>query len=102
MDMYSYLKQGALKNALVFTAGATIFAIAQANPVVPPPLPTASHMVRQHAGENPDEIQRSKRAHHHKGHHKKDVTRDDTLDDVPDDKDTRHGNGKEIAPPKSK
>lgn len=100
--MYSYLKQGALKNALVFSAGAAIFVVAQANTVVPPPLPTGSHMVRQHAGVNPDEVKRNKRAHHHKGHNKKDVTRDDTIDDVPHDKDTEHGSGKKIAPPKSK
>lgn len=100
--MYSYLKQGALKNALVFSAGAAIFVVAQANTVVPPPLPTGSHMVRQHAGASPDEVARNKRAHHHNGHHKKDVTRDDTLDDAPDDKNTGQGNGKQIAPPKSK
>jgi hypothetical protein len=108
MYMYSYSKQSALKNALVFSAGAAIFLAANANTVVPPPLPTGSHMVRQHAGASPDEVQRNKRAHHHKGHHKKDVTRDDTIDDVPEDKDTGHGNGngngngKKIAPPKSK
>jgi hypothetical protein len=102
MYMYSCLNKSALKNALIFSAGAAIFAIAQANTVIPPPLPTGSHMVRQHAGASPDEIERSKRAHHHKGHHKKDVTRDDTIDDGPDDKDARHGNGKPNSSPKSK
>jgi hypothetical protein len=66
----------------------------------PPPLPTGSQMVRQHAGMSPDEVERNKRAHHHNGHHKKDVTRDDTIDGVPDD--TSNGNGNQIAPKKSK
>jgi hypothetical protein len=100
--MHSYSKQGALKKALVFSTCTAILVFAQASTVVPPPLPTGSHMVRQHAGMNPEEVGRNKRAHHHNKHHKKDVTRDDTMDDVPDDKDAGHGFGKQIAPPKSK
>jgi hypothetical protein len=100
--MYSYLKQSALKNALVFSAGAAIFVVAQANTVVPPPLPTGSHMVRQHAGMSPDEVDRNKRAHHHNGHHKKDVTRDDTIDDAQDEKNAGQAFVKPIAPTKSK
>ena len=100
--MYSYFKRSALKNALIISAGAAVFMVAQANTVVPPPLPTGSHMVRQNAGVSPDEVQRNKRAHHHKGHHRKDVTRDDTIDDAPDDKETGHGNVKKTAPTRSK
>jgi hypothetical protein len=100
--MYSYLKQRAFKQALILSTGAVIFATTQASTVVPPPLPTGSHMVRQHAGVNPEEAGRAKRAHHHKGHHRKDVTRDDTIDDVPDENDTKQGRSKNIASPKSK
>lgn len=100
--MYSYLKQSAFKKVLVVSTGAVIFATTQASTVVPPPLPTGSHMVRQHAGVNPEEAGRAKRAHHHKGHHRKDVTRDDTIDDVPDENSPRQGNGKNATSPKSK
>jgi hypothetical protein len=100
--MYSNLKQTALKKALFIFAGAVIFSTTQASTVVPPPLPTGSHMVRQHAGVNNEEARRAKRAHHHKGHFKKDVTRDDTIDDVSEENSTKQGNGKNIAKPKSK
>lgn len=98
--MSNYLKQGALKNTLVFSAGATIFMVAQANMVVPPPLPTGSHMVRPHAGVNPEEVERNKRAHHHKGHHKKDFTRDDTIDTPQldsDEQEKKRDGGKQSA-----
>jgi hypothetical protein len=102
MYMCSYLKQSAFKNALVFSASTAIFLVAQANTVVPPALPTGSHMVRQHAGVSPDEVERNKRAHHHKGHNKKDVSRDDTIDDAPDGHEAIHNDVKKIAPSKSK
>ena len=100
--MYSYLKQSAFKKALVLSTGAVIFATTQASTVVPPPLPTGSHMVRQNAGVNPEEAGRAKRAHHHKGHHRKDVTRDDTIDDVSDENGTKQDNRKNITSPKSR
>lgn len=100
--MYSYSKQRVFKKTLVFSAGIVIFVTAQASTVIPPPLPTGTHMVRQHAGVNPEEVRRAKRAHHHKGHHRKDITRDDTIDDVPDDNDIRRNIGKHISLPKTK
>jgi hypothetical protein len=104
IEMNMHTKLRGLKKTLVFSVISSFFLLAQAANVTPPPLPLGSTMVRQHAGVSPDEVQRNKRAHHHKGHHKKDVTRDDTIDDMPDDKDTGrgNGNGKKIAPPKSK
>ena len=99
IEMNKHTKSGGLQKTLVFSALSSFFLLAQAADVTPPPLPLGSTMVRQHAGVNPDEVERNKRAHHHKGHYKKDVTRDDTLDAAPEDKDT--GNGKNIAPPKS-
>jgi hypothetical protein len=100
--MYSNLKQNALKKTLFIFGGAVMFSITQASTVIPPPLPTGSNMVRQHAGVNHEETGRTKRAHHHKGHFKKDYTRDDTIDDVPEENSTKQGNGKNIAKPKSK
>lgn len=100
--MYSNLKQNALKKTLFLFAGAVMFSTTQASTVIPPPLPTGSHMVRQHAGVNHEEARRAKRAHHHKGHFKKDVTRDDTIDEESEENSTKQGNGKNIAKPKSK
>lgn len=100
--MYSYIKQGALKNALIFSTLATMFTATVASSVVPPPLPIGSHMVKQHAGMNPHEVERNKRAHHHNKHHKKDITRDDTIDAAPEDSDPKQGSGNHMSRPKSK
>ncbi len=100
--MNTYTKSGVLQKTLVFSAISSFFLLAQAADVTPPPLPLGSTMVRQHAGVSPEEVERNKRAHHHKGHYKKDVTRDDTIDDVSDDKNTENNLSKQSPLFKSK
>lgn len=73
------IKLNMLKKTLLISIIGACFGIAQASTIVPPPLPLGSHMVRQNAGMNQDEVKRSQRAHHHNRHHKKDVTKDDTM-----------------------
>lgn len=102
IEMNTYTKSGVLQKTLVFSAISSFFLLAQAADVTPPPLPLGSTMVRQHAGVSPEEVERNKRAHHHKGHYKKDVTRDDTIDDVSDDKNTENNLSKQSPLFKSK
>jgi hypothetical protein len=102
IEMNKHTKSGGLQKTLVFSAISSFFLLAQAADVTPPPLPLGSTMVRQHAGVSPEEVERNKRAHHHKGHYKKDVTRDDTMDAVPDDKNTENNLSKQSPLFKSK
>lgn len=80
--MKKLITLGALVKSLNASAIGAFLVMAQAAPVTPPPLPIGSTMVKQHAGMNQEEVQRSQRAHHHNKHHKKNYTRDDTLDSV--------------------
>lgn len=102
IEMNKLTKSGGLQKTLVFSAISSFFLLTQAADVTPPPLPLGSTMVRQHAGMSPDEVERTKRAHHHNKHHKKDVTRDDTMDAVPDDKNTENNSSKQNPLFKSK
>lgn len=103
--MKKFINSGALQKSLIFSAIGAFFVMAQASPVVPPPLPTGSSMVRQHAGMNQDEVKRGQRAHHHNKHHKKNYMRDDTLDDAPQDQNSGEQNstsGRNPSNPKAR
>jgi hypothetical protein len=64
---------------LVLCAAACLAGLAQAQTVVPPPLPIGSALARPEPGMSEPERKRATRAHHHKFQHKKDYTRDDSI-----------------------
>jgi hypothetical protein len=86
--MTKFAKPGVWKTPLIVCALSSLYCVAQAQSVTPPPLPLGSSMVKKHVGMHPEEVKRSQRAHHHSKHHKKDVSRDDTLDEVAPKPDT--------------
>jgi hypothetical protein len=86
--MTKFAKPGAWQIPLVASVLSSCYIGAQAQSVIPPPLPPGSNMVQKHVGMHPEEVKRSQRAHHHSHHHKKDVTRDDTLDEAAPKPDT--------------
>ncbi len=98
--MTKFTKPAAWQKSLIACAMSSFYVFAQAQSVVPPPLPPGSSMVQKHAGMHPEEVKRSQRAHHHSKHHKKDVTRDDTLDEGTHHGDAHHGGAHHASGPK--